>query len=115
LRDRHAANKEAVSWAEQEADAQQRWTTHVAPEAARLDTELARHQTVVEQLVTRLERHRAASRLTRERALELHRTAGRLAAGATARRPASGQTRQLRHPDLTPHHEPPELQLGPQL
>ncbi len=127
-RDRHAANKEAVSWAEQEADAQQRWTTHVAPEAARLDTELARHQTVVEQLVTRLERHRAASRLTRERALELHRTAGRLAAGldahrdqldgiprATARRPASGQTRQLRHPDLTPHHEPPELQLGPQL
>jgi conjugative relaxase-like TrwC/TraI family protein len=124
-RDRHTAAKEAAGWAEREKDAQQRWETHVVPEAARLDAELGRHRAAVELLTTRLERQAAAFKLSGERARQLHRTAGRLAAGLEAHRDrldglahaparsAPGHTHQLRvHATL--QHEPPDgADLGP--
>jgi hypothetical protein len=42
-RNRHAARREAGVWAQREADAQQRWESHVAPTIARLDEEIALH------------------------------------------------------------------------
>ncbi len=119
-RDRHGAAKEVGSCAEREKDAQLRWKIHVAPEAARLDTEVASHQTTVEQLSSGLERQTAASRLTSERAWNLQRTASRLAAGLDAHRdqldgisasrslqPAPSRSRGLQVPAPTPQHEPP--------
>jgi conjugative relaxase-like TrwC/TraI family protein len=120
-RDRHAATKEVGIWAEREKDAQLRLTIHVGPEATRLDTEVARHRAAVEQLSSGLERQAAASRLTSERAWNLHHTASRLAAGLDAHRdqldgipaspslqPAPSRARGPRVPGPTPQHEPPD-------
>ena len=124
-RDRRAAAKEAANWAAREADAQQRWETHVVPEAARLDDELDRHRAAIELLTTRLEREAAASKLSGEEARQLHRASGPLAAGLEAHRDgldglahpparsAPGHTHQVRvHAAL--QHEPPDgADLGP--
>jgi hypothetical protein len=96
-------------------------TIHVGPEATRLDTEVARHRAAVEQLSSGLERQAAASRLTSERAWNLHHTASRLAAGLDAHRdqldgipaspslqPAPSRARGPRVPGPTPQHEPPD-------
>ncbi|MGA8682079.1 MAG: MobF family relaxase [Acidimicrobiales bacterium] len=127
-RERRVANREAGSWAERAKDAEQRSQTHVVPEAARLDAEIARHRGDVERLAARLERQEARSRLSRERTWDLCRTADGLAAGLDAHRdrldgirrrsapqPVPAGNRQLRRPDPTPHHEPPRPQLGPGL
>jgi hypothetical protein len=119
-RERHAAAKEVASWTKRSAEAEERWRIHLLPEAARLDTEIAHRQDAVEQLTARVDRQAAASRLSRHRAWELHRTAGQLAAGLEvhrdqldgiprmpATRTASIHSAQRRVADPRPVHEPP--------
>jgi hypothetical protein len=127
-RARHAAAKEATSWAEREAGAQRRFQSHVAPEAARLNNEITRHQAAVEQLASRFERQRVASALTGETSRNLHRTISRLTAGLdthrdrldgisrTPRQPAPRSAGQVRVFDPTPQQEAvTRPDLGPQM
>jgi conjugative relaxase-like TrwC/TraI family protein len=128
-RDRHAAVKEVAHWEEREEDARRRWKMHVAPEAARLDAEVALHMAVVEQATARLERQAATSQLMVKRGLNLQRATGRLAGAVAAHRdqldgisrtpvahPAPGHIRQRQHLAPTPHHEPPDrAHLGSRL
>jgi hypothetical protein len=119
-RERHAAAKEVANWTERARDAEERWMIHFPPEAARRDAEIAHRQAVVEQLTARVDRQAAASRLSRHRASELHRTAGQLAVGlevhrdqldAIPRMPAtpaaSIHSTQRRFADPRLVHEPP--------
>ena len=128
-RDRHAAAKQAPSWADREKDAQHYGTTHAGPEAARLDTEVARHRAAVEQLTVRMESQAAGFRLRLERAWNLQRTADQLGKGLDAHRDqlegihrtpaprrAPSHTRQVCVPEPTPQHEPPSAaKLRPRL
>jgi conjugative relaxase-like TrwC/TraI family protein len=79
-RDRHAARKQAHQAAELEADALQRWTAHVEPTLARLDQEIARHQTTLERAAACLDRQQATTTTVIENALEQQRHARQLAA-----------------------------------
>jgi hypothetical protein len=85
-RERHAAAKEVANWTKRSAEVEERWRIHLLPEAARLDAEIAHRLAVVEQVSVRVDRQAAASRLSRHRAWELHRTAGQLAVGLEAHR-----------------------------
>jgi conjugative relaxase-like TrwC/TraI family protein len=128
-RDRRSSAKQVDSWIQREADAQQRWKIHVAPEAARLDSLIARHETTVERLTTAHVRQEAEARRFAERASELRRTSTRLAIGLdayrnqvdgitrrAATRPSSARLRQLPGPMPAPQYEPSEApSLGPQL
>jgi conjugative relaxase-like TrwC/TraI family protein len=78
-RDRHTARKEAGVWAQREADAQQRWETQVAPTIARLDQEIALHQTSLHRAANRFEHRQAASRAVVDYGLEQQRHARNLA------------------------------------
>jgi conjugative relaxase-like TrwC/TraI family protein len=78
-RDRHAARKEAGVWAQRELDAQQRWETQVAPTIARLDQEIALHQTTLDGAANRFEHRQAASRVVIHHGLEQQRHARNLA------------------------------------
>jgi hypothetical protein len=74
-RDRRGARKEAADWTVREADAQQRWSAHVAPEIARLDQEIARHQATLDQAAARLDRQQAASNGVIDHGLQQQRNA----------------------------------------
>jgi hypothetical protein len=78
-RDRHAARKQIGEWADKEADAQQRWTAHVAPQIAFLEQEIRRHQTTLERTAARLDRQQAASTAVVEYGLQHQRRARHLA------------------------------------
>jgi hypothetical protein len=118
-REHHATAKEVANWTKRATEAEERWMIHFPPEAARLDTEIAHRQAVVEQLTAGVDRQAAASRLSRHRAWELHRTAGQLTAGLEAHRDqldgiprmpasrsASLHSAQRRVADQRPVHEP---------
>jgi hypothetical protein len=66
-RDRRAGTKETKAWAERVADARRRWQAHVAPEAARLDVAIDRHQDEVGRLTSSVERQAARSRMVIDR------------------------------------------------
>jgi hypothetical protein len=123
-RDRHAGRKEAAQWAKREADAQQRRTAHVAPEIARLDQEIGRHQATFDHAASRLERRQAATQTVIQDGLEQRWQASRLADRITAERnhldgaPSAADVHraalrweQLRSLGLTPQHEPPGWQI----
>jgi hypothetical protein len=112
-----AEAKKAVHWTGREKDAAERWQTYVAPEAARLESEIERHRAVIEELTARRESQAAASRLGGERRWNLQRDAHRLAVGLDSHRSkfdgipgaprrSSGQTRKAAVPSPTPQHEP---------
>jgi hypothetical protein len=69
-RDRRAARKEAGLWAQRELDAQRRWATEVTPTIARLDREIALHQTSLDRAANRFEHRQAASRAVIDYGLE---------------------------------------------
>jgi hypothetical protein len=62
-RDRHAAQKETGVWEEREVDAQQRWEAHVAPIIARLDQQIAFHQTSLDRAANHFKHRQAASQM----------------------------------------------------
>jgi hypothetical protein len=78
-RDRRAIGKQATHWAAREADAQRRWTAHVAPQIALLDHEIARHQTTLDQTAARLDRHRTSTRAVIDHGLQQQRATRDLA------------------------------------
>ena len=119
-RDRHAARKEAGVWAQREVAAQQRWQAHVAPTIARLDREIALHQTSLDRAANRFEHRQAASRAVLDHGLEQQRQARNLAERVGAERnnldglPSAAQLRraatqreQLQGFAPAPQHEPP--------
>ncbi len=128
-RDRHGARKEAAHWAAQEADAQARWQTHAAPERARLDHDIARHQAALEGTAQQLERRKAATTAVRDHGFEAQRHATNLAARLDAHRdhidglPSAAEirraaTRQQQPRDVTrawPHEPPTVRPPGPEL
>jgi hypothetical protein len=69
-RDRHAARKKAGHWAQREAEAQRRWATHVAPQAAQLDREIDRHQTTIERTAARVDQRTSNTTRVIEHGLE---------------------------------------------
>jgi conjugative relaxase-like TrwC/TraI family protein len=85
-RDRHAARKEAVVWAQREVDAQQRWATHVAPAVARLDQQIALHETGLDRAANRFEHQQAAGRAVIDHGLQQQRRARNLAQRVAAER-----------------------------
>jgi hypothetical protein len=85
-RERHAARKETGACTERELDAQQRWETHVAPMIARLDQEIALHQTSLDQATNRFELRQAAGRAVIDHGLEQQRHARNLAQRVGAER-----------------------------
>jgi hypothetical protein len=78
-RDRRAARREAEAWAAREADAFQRWQTHVGPEAGRLDQEIARHRAALQDTASRFERRSASARAVVGNALHHRGDAAKLA------------------------------------
>jgi conjugative relaxase-like TrwC/TraI family protein len=125
-RDRHAGAKKAATWVTLERDAQERWQSYVAPEAARLDAEIAQRRRSVEQLTAARERQAAASRLTVERRWRLECTATQIAAGLDSHRDQLDgmphkpdprpSARNLRAPAPSPHYQSPSrLQRGSRL
>jgi len=58
---RHTARKQAAHRTQQEADAEQRWTNHDAPEVTLLDQEIARHETTLDRAAAQFERRLAAA------------------------------------------------------
>jgi hypothetical protein len=78
-RDRQPARKEAGMWAQLEAEAQQRWETHVGPTVARLDHQIALHQASLEGAANQFERRLAASRAVIDNWLEQQQRASSLA------------------------------------
>jgi hypothetical protein len=117
-RDRRAGAKKEAKWAAREKDVEERWQKYVAPEIARFDAEIARHQGTVDQLIVRREAQAAASRLAIERRWALQCDAHHLAVGLDshrdqldgiprpARRRSQGQSRKLRDTHSTPQLEP---------
>jgi hypothetical protein len=99
-RDRHAARKEAGVWAQRELDAQQGCETQVAPNIARLDREIALHQTRLDRAANRFEHRQAASRAVIDYGLEQQRCARNPAERLGAERhhldglPSAAETRQ---------------------
>jgi hypothetical protein len=77
-RDRRAARKEALEWAGREADAQQRWTIHVAPQIASLDHEIFHRQTTLERTAARVDRRAATTKTVIDYGLQQQRYARRL-------------------------------------
>ena len=80
-RDRRSSAKHLDGRSRREAEAHQRWETHVAPEAARLDNLIALQKVAVEQLTGGYERRELAARQLAEQTGSLRRVASRLAAG----------------------------------
>jgi hypothetical protein len=127
--DRRSSAKQADGWSQREADAQQRWKIHVAPEAIRLDRLIARHEATVERLTALHARQEAAARRLAEQAWELRRTSSRLATGldryrnrvdGITRPPTSrfgpARLRQTRVPPPTREYEPSgSPSLGPRM
>jgi hypothetical protein len=99
-RDRHAARKEAGVWAQRELDAQQRWESQVAPTIARLDREIALHQTSLDRAAKRFEHRQAASRAVIDYGLGQQRHTRNLARRLAAQRnhldgvPSAAEIRQ---------------------
>jgi hypothetical protein len=99
-RDRHVARKETGLWAQRELDAQQRWDTHVAPMIARLDEQIARHQSTLQGAATRYEHQQAASQAVIDHGLQQQRQAKNLARTISDERnqldglPTAAETRQ---------------------
>jgi conjugative relaxase-like TrwC/TraI family protein len=128
-RDRHAAKKQAAAWTAREADAHQRWQTHVAPQIAVLDQEIARHQATVEGAAGRLVRRQAATHAVVDHALQQLGDARNLAAQLRAHRDhldgipsaadirrAATRRQQLQGLAAVPEPEPPAVhQVGPEL
>jgi hypothetical protein len=85
-RDRHAARKEAVVWAQREVDAEQRWEAHVAPLISRLDQEISRHQASLDGAANGFDRRLAASQIVIGHGLEQQRQASNLAHRLAAER-----------------------------
>jgi hypothetical protein len=85
-RDRRTAGRQAVHWAAREAQARQQWTTHVAPEVALLDQDIARHQTTLDQTAARIDRHRAATQTVVDQGLQHQQAARQLARALAAYR-----------------------------
>jgi conjugative relaxase-like TrwC/TraI family protein len=119
-RDRHASRKEAGLWAQRALDAQQRWDTHVAPLIARLDEQIACHQSTLEGAATRYEHQRAANRAVIDHGLQQRQFAKNLARRVGAERdrldgvPTAAETHQAairahqpRRLEAAPQHEPP--------
>jgi hypothetical protein len=69
-RDRHCARKQNGQWTQQQAHALQRWATYVAPQVTRLDQEIARLQTTLEQAAARLDHHEATIKKVVEHGLD---------------------------------------------
>ncbi len=122
-RDRHAGRHEAAYWVRLEADAHQRCIAHVAPEIARLDQEIGRHQATIDHAANRLKRREAATQAVlqdgHEQRWQASRFADRITAehdhldgapSATDIRRAVLRREQLRSVGLTPQHESPALQ-----
>jgi len=117
-RDRRAGAKKVATWAGREKDAEERWQTYVAPEAARLETEIARHGVTVDQLTARRETQAAAYRLGVERGWSLQCDAHQLAVGIASHRDkldgvprraprrSTGQSRKSPVLNPTPQREP---------
>jgi hypothetical protein len=119
-RDRHAARKEAVVWAQREVDAGQRWEAHVAPVISHLDLEISRHEASLDRTAHRFERRLATSRTVIGHGLEQQRHASNLAhrlavecdhldglpTAAEVRR-AAMQGQQLQGFAAAPQHPPP--------
>lgn len=80
-RDRRSSGKHLDGWIRREAEAHQRWETHVAPEAARLDNLIALQKAAVEILTAGYERGEMAAQQLAEQAESLRRIATRLVAG----------------------------------
>jgi hypothetical protein len=78
-RDRRTAAKQVAVWTERQAAASQGWQTHVAPEAARVDSHIQQLQDTVTELVIRAERQRIAERAIVERMFDQHHGAIELA------------------------------------
>jgi hypothetical protein len=119
-RDRHAARKEAVVWAQREVDAEQRWETHVAPVISRLDQEISRHQASLDRAANRYESRLATSRRVIGHGLEQQRHASNIAHRLAAERNhldglptaaevrrAAMQRQQLQGFEPAPQHQPP--------
>jgi hypothetical protein len=85
-RDRRTATRDIARWSVLEADAYQRWQAHVAPEAERLDHQIADHQAAVEALAGRHDRQQAAGGRLAHGAFTLRREADRLATDVDAYR-----------------------------
>ncbi len=73
-RDRRQVARQMASSAQAEAHAQERWDAHAGPEAARLEAEIARCQSVVEDLETRHERRSDAIAANNHRFYDLCQT-----------------------------------------
>ena len=104
---RHAATKAAGRWAALEADASRRWQDHVAPEAERLDHQIAEQKVAVEALAARHDHRQVASAGLAADALGLRRGAARLAADLDAcRDQLDGVRRRLRPQHSGSHLDP---------
>jgi len=73
-RGRRQVAREIASSAQAEAHARERWEAHAGPEAARLEAEIARYQSVVEDLETRHERRSDAIATSNHRFYDLCQT-----------------------------------------
>jgi hypothetical protein len=124
-RDRHAARKQAAMAVERETEAERRWHTHVAPEIARLDQEIARHESTLNGAARRFERRQADTNAVLEHALEQQRAARNLNEHLAIRRnrmdgvPTAADIRraathrqQLQGLTRTPEPELPEARYG---
>jgi hypothetical protein len=119
-RDRRAAGKQAVVWAQRELDAEERWEAHVAPVISHLDQEIARHQASLDGAANRFDHLLGASRKVIGNGLEQQRHASNLAHRLAAERDhldglptaaeirrAAAQRQQLQGFAPAPQHEPP--------
>jgi hypothetical protein len=124
-RDRLAARKQAAIAAEREAEAERRWQTHVAPEIARLDQQIVRHESTLRGAATEFERQQGATNAVLDHALAHQRAARSFNQGLAAERAridgvptaaeirwAGSQQRQLQGLTRTPEPEVPEVSHG---
>ena len=101
-RERRTAKRSLPLLAEAAGQAKRRWDDLVAPELARLDSEVASSEAEVGQLVAALQRHKAGVGEPARRWLEAQRSAGTLASGLDAYRDRlDGLARPARTPMAT--------------
>jgi hypothetical protein len=77
-RDRRSAGQQTKEWTAREADAQRRYDRYVTTEAAKLDTQLARHQAALDCLLCRRDDLRRAEKQVQERGRSADLAANRL-------------------------------------
>jgi conjugative relaxase-like TrwC/TraI family protein len=125
-RDRHDTAKQITALQAANADAGRRWEAHVDPEAARLDGQIDRLESTVEQLSDRDQRRALVARTVTDAGVEHQRAARQLARRLDDYRNHLDQVESARRAATAHHppgsttapelgHEPPDVEAGPGL